>query len=679
MPVIKRKVEAKMIIASIGSYLVIVFVLGIVAEYFYKNNQTFKWMLTLLSVFPFTILDLWLIFHVVWWATLIWGILAIPCSFIIMVFFGVITENIRSGFSKERKLKEKGDVNALIKILSLKDTPTKQPSTKDRGKAGEIADRLKKSLNEHIYLKQQVITDLGEIGDIRAVAPLIQALKVEALKVTAREALVNIGAPCLNQLIDALKSENFIVRSQAAWAISDIADKLKDKQIAERAVVPLITTLKDQIDSVRANTLEALISIRDARAVESLIEALKDQSPAIRKKAAFGLGIFGDARTIPVLIPVINDPDLSVRLNAITSLGQLKAKDAIKMLINALKDTEVEKAAHKALIEIGKPSVPMLVEALNDQDLAIRRFAPWVLGDIKDNRAIKPLISIVNDKDDVIRGNAVWALGEIADSRAVDSLTTALGDTNKDVHRNAAIGLGKIDDERAMNALSTLLESAEASDRMLAFEALGTTGNKKAVQPILSALKKYESYEMGKAVLDALRKMGCKPAEIDNFEDEVKVAYGIEQKNKDQLCRLGEPAICQLSGALTSNDRETGKFAANVLAAIGGAQAIKLLNAYGYSYLLPMKDVTIQIFRGGLGEPYCSHNCYSKAASYAMLDIIGSSNCGKCGRPVMGGRDRNYAAIPYEGKTLLICRSCIPEMKSRLRDYRQCCLCQKQF
>ena len=70
---------------------------------------------------------------------------------------------------------------------------------------------------------------LGELGDARAVEPLMEALKDE--------------------------SEN--VRSGAAWALEKIGDT--------RAVEPLMEVLKDESENVRWGAADALIKIRSKK------------------------------------------------------------------------------------------------------------------------------------------------------------------------------------------------------------------------------------------------------------------------------------------------------------------------------------------------------------------------------------------------------------------------------
>ena len=138
---------------------------------------------------------------------------------------------------------------------------------------------------------------LGEIGDVRAIEPLIATLNGKYEKPVG-VALVKFGKPAVEPLIVALKDKNTTVRLVAAWALGEIKDG--------RAVEPLIAKLKDKDIDVRATAAGALGQIGDVRAVESLIATLKDTNVGVRMRAAKALGQIGDAGAIEPLNALIS-------------------------------------------------------------------------------------------------------------------------------------------------------------------------------------------------------------------------------------------------------------------------------------------------------------------------------------------------------------------------------------
>jgi len=114
-------------------------------------------------------------------------------------------------------------------------------------------------------------------GDVKG---LIKALRSDkhvkgGYRREATGALIRIGAPAVEPLIQALKDKDPVIRFGAADALGGIGDK--------RAVEPLIEALKDEDAAVRAWAALALGNIGDERAVEPLTKALKDE--AVRRLA----------------------------------------------------------------------------------------------------------------------------------------------------------------------------------------------------------------------------------------------------------------------------------------------------------------------------------------------------------------------------------------------------------
>lgn len=160
---------------------------------------------------------------------------------------------------------------------------------------------------------------LGEIGDARAVEPLIDALRDADYTVqwAAAEALGKIGdKKAVEPLITTLKAGDEYLRERAAEALGDIGDK--------KAVEPLINALKDEDESVRSSAAEALGNIGDVRAVEPLIDALKDEDWYARCNVADALGEIGDKKAVGPLTAALNDEDEYVRSSAETALKKIR-------------------------------------------------------------------------------------------------------------------------------------------------------------------------------------------------------------------------------------------------------------------------------------------------------------------------------------------------------------------
>lgn len=156
---------------------------------------------------------------------------------------------------------------------------------------------------------------LGEIGDARAVQPLMIALRHQYFRSTAIKALVKIGGPAVESLIAALNDTDGDMRWAAAEALGKIGDP--------RAVEPLIANLSDTYLYARRYAAEALGKISDTRALEPLIAAMSDEDVIMRRFAAEALNRIGDARAAKSLTAALSDEDSDVRRFAAEALEKI--------------------------------------------------------------------------------------------------------------------------------------------------------------------------------------------------------------------------------------------------------------------------------------------------------------------------------------------------------------------
>ena len=128
---------------------------------------------------------------------------------------------------------------------------------------------------------------LGNIGDIRAVEPLIIALKDKSSKVrkAVANALGTIGDTSALEplLLLSIKDSDSDVREVVAKALEKIDPNWSKSKAVQKVFPQIISFLKDKTFIVREESAKALGIIGDIRAVEPLIIALKDKSSKVRK------------------------------------------------------------------------------------------------------------------------------------------------------------------------------------------------------------------------------------------------------------------------------------------------------------------------------------------------------------------------------------------------------------
>lgn len=186
-----------------------------------------------------------------------------------------------------------------------------------------------------------------------------------------------------------------------------------------------IDLLKDPDWVVRREAAITLGEMGDERCAEPLCRALYDGDWQVREVAIDALGQIGSP-AVEQLIKLLRDWD--VRKYAIVALGKIRDERVLDPLMNQLRNEEFKDDATNALVELGKPSVPRLIEALKDKDDNVRKQAVLALGRIKQAEAIDPLIAMLADKDWYTRLTAAAALEAIGDERGRDAIKPLMKD-----------------------------------------------------------------------------------------------------------------------------------------------------------------------------------------------------------------------------------------------------------
>jgi len=155
-----------------------------------------------------------------------------------------------------------------------------------------------------------------------------------------------------------------------------------DEPRAEKAVPALIELGEEAIP--------ALLDLTNSADVDARWWALRTlaQSPL--------------ARTV-WLVPFLNDPAPEVRQCAALGLANKPDESATSPLVQALsdEDTLVGNLAVKALVNIGKPAVPSLIEKVKSGSQSARILALRALVEVRDPRAI-PVMMQVMDEDSAL-------------------------------------------------------------------------------------------------------------------------------------------------------------------------------------------------------------------------------------------------------------------------------------
>ena len=126
------------------------------------------------------------------------------------------------------------------------------------------------------------------------------------------------------------------------------------------------------------------------------------------------------------------------------------------------------------------------------------------LGESGSEAAVPVLRQALSDEDSELRGRAAYALGAIGSEAAADALVVALSDEDSWVRWMATSALGTIGSETAALALEQALRDEDFRVRYTAAAALGKMGNSELLPDLCSMLlTTTDNYELS-TLLDAI-------------------------------------------------------------------------------------------------------------------------------------------------------------------------------
>jgi len=292
-----------------------------------------------------------------------------------------------------------------------------------RSRPPGIVDLLIQALNDHT-IKHKAAEALGELGDLKALEPLLQSVRYEKpliifdannvyIPTGVEKAIAAMGEHAVAPLLQTLKSNTPIARETVTLALGIIGHSM--------AVEPLIKILKYEDDVFYKDVASLSLSLLGEPAVEPLLQLIKEKPAPFTpwNYAVKALGRIGDKRAVEPLLEHVSECLMSVgdteKNSAIRvatdALGWIGDERGIKTLIRVLEERRGE-AGH-ALGRIGGPALESLLQFSTNDDSNIRMKAVEGLGYIKEDKAIEALIQALDDKSFSVRLNAENALVQI--------------------------------------------------------------------------------------------------------------------------------------------------------------------------------------------------------------------------------------------------------------------------
>lgn len=276
-------------------------------------------------------------------------------------------------------------------------------------------------------VRQLVARGLGQIGDARAVRPLLNAIRDSDIYQEATDALAQFGASAVEPLVDALQDRNLPVRNAAAQALGHTGDP--------RAAKVLLRELRGPNSRLREETIVSALVQIGTPIVDMLIKEITGDWSLYRFNAAIeALGRIGDMRAVEPLTAALKMHYAGTReaaAGALDRLGWQPGRDetgAIFCIVRKKWDR---------CVEIGVPAVRSLVATLQGGNAVMRSNAATALRQIceqqqdsaLDTQVAELLVAAMTKNRDMC-STVAQELGPLV-PQAIELLIAALQDQDR--------------------------------------------------------------------------------------------------------------------------------------------------------------------------------------------------------------------------------------------------------
>jgi HEAT repeat protein len=467
------------------------------------------------------------------------------------------------------------------------------------------------------------IAVLGESGDPRAVAPLIDLLRephytAEAASALGRSGQLGAVAPLARLLVDA---DDAVVRA-AARALTELRARnvahfgdpgaLAAAFQAASADVAAAGRLRGALQGANAGDSVALATVlgwlHDEAGVAALI-ALLDVDPASAALACGGLRSIGQAaepairaaiRTgdsarraylLPLLaarrsvvgelIACLDDADPSVRAQACASLGRIGDPAVVGPLFALVADPDarVSQAAIAAVQSLGSEEARAhALEGARSPDVNARRAALRIVSYFAYPEGLGVLLEAVVDGDERIREAATSGLALLDDPAALSALLEASRHPSAATRAATMRSLGHAAiTPEVVSALRGGLDDRDAWVRYYACQSLGRLLVTEATDKIEAMLDDPEG-QVRVAAVEAIARLGGDRALAALDQASLATDPDVRRAALTGLGRIRRPgAFRLLLRALESEDAATRLAAVSAIAESPGADAVSAL------------------------------------------------------------------------------------------------------
>jgi len=489
------------------------------------------------------------------------------------------------------RIKDPGSAQALLPLLEHSDSNIAQAAIEALGalKAREAVPMLIRLLDADLWLQFAAVAALGEIGDPRAVQPLLDAIPNEMLSEPAVEALGRIASPeALPRLLsiladhDRLPLRDGILRACAAIleghpAPPSVFTRFRRKLDEERRESDLVEYLGSLLGSDEAQLARAAASVALSANLTKLYPAVVQRAlSADAEEARWTAALCRkhERAVRAALVDLLQHRDARVRRGALMCAPSDPASVSLLLPMLQDRDHDVRAAACHALGRSRDVSaIPVLVEHFGGGTPPESIAAAEALGSMPGQSlvALAPYL----EKEDKVLG-ALEVLEAARSPLFPDKIVELLDDPAAPVRRAALRVLVNHDGVDAEEYLVGKLQDPDESVRIEAVELLVRNGSTRAVPELAEMLVVSDELRY-----HAIRALGRLRAEAAGAELERLFPRATGHERLEivaALIRIGAPGLLPfLKARLKDAEPEVRRVAADGLARVATAAELPLL------------------------------------------------------------------------------------------------------
>ncbi|HYO89640.1 MAG TPA: HEAT repeat domain-containing protein [Candidatus Limnocylindrales bacterium] len=249
-----------------------------------------------------------------------------------------------------------------------------------------------------------------------------------------------------------------------------------------------------QYPLLRERAAAALAGTRESSALVIFRQGARSTNPEVRRLACLGMGALGSSEAVRDLRSLLEDSEGAVALASAMALGAVGGEEALQAMLVGLTQGEetVRQAIAEALATLPDEGYPVLYEAIEDEDMLLRRAAVYGLRRIRASWAVIAIYrAFLEDDQWYVRSAAQQAFDEIQYGRPNGLVAPLQSPAGLDwlvlwaAHRGETVPAGAA----GQQTLVRVLKEGDADERALAALTLGALGKTDSLKPLYSALR----------------------------------------------------------------------------------------------------------------------------------------------------------------------------------------------